>query len=143
MPGLEVVDGLLGNEGKYPTERHKPRKPKAEHRANQAAKVSADSESPKQPFPEQLPLPDMHAHLGDRPTAPCQSLAYFNTAAMGFTGKYPSTVAQDVIYHASPAPTCFSGYHSATMSRDPSLASHSAYEQAPAQGPSQHQKRHP
>ncbi|KAK7533796.1 uncharacterized protein J3D65DRAFT_678814 [Phyllosticta citribraziliensis] len=29
------------------------------------------------------------------------------------------------------------------MSRDPSIASHSAYEQAPAQGPSQHQKRHP
>ncbi|KAK7546268.1 hypothetical protein IWX49DRAFT_117846 [Phyllosticta citricarpa] len=130
FPELEVLPGKLGNEGKYPTECHKPRKPQDEVRSEQAAEATSAGQKTRKTLPKQLPLPDTPALLGEPQTRLGQSLAYANTSSEDVYGKCPARVNPGTVDLVSPAMTCFSEYHSASMSRDPSFASQSIYEQA-------------
>ncbi|KAK7533798.1 uncharacterized protein J3D65DRAFT_457122 [Phyllosticta citribraziliensis] len=154
-PDLEVLRGELGNKGKYYTERHKPRKPKAEKRVQHAVEAYPSGQSSKQSYPLQLPLPTAPTHLHEQPvqvatntyvaappetsgqvqdftthgslqTALGQDLGFSNNAMEPCPPTGPADLKR-AFNHASPAETSFSGYYSAPMSRGPSYGTGNAY----------------
>ncbi|KAK7533797.1 uncharacterized protein J3D65DRAFT_631379 [Phyllosticta citribraziliensis] len=141
MPGLKVLKGKLGNAGKSPTERHKPRKSKQVVRQNQdkasagegSSVSNADVAAGNEPsaLDQDLALTALgHAHL-----ALSQDNSFVNNRTGPSATAGPTPMDSSAVEYTSPAPSQFSGYHSAPMSRDASLAGPSTgYVAAPYSG---------